>query len=104
MFTLKIKWFRHESGEGIVDESTLFVPADEVHYGAEILDHAVLHAWEDGTYLNYGILANVGEDHDYIGGTKMVQVIRENRPDVWYLVSLAWLLGPDGKTIERLTT
>lgn len=103
MFTLKIKWFRTESGEGIVDESTLFLSADSVQVGAEIKNRSELHAWEEGSYMNYAILANDG-DAEFIGGTKMVQLIRDNNKSEWYLTSLAWLLGPDGKTIERLTT
>lgn len=102
MFTLKIKWFRTEPGEGIVDESTMFLPADEVQVGSEIKNKSELHAWEEGSHFDYAILANDGDD-ELIGGTRMVQIIRDGK-SAWYLTSLAWLLGPDGKTIEKLTT
>lgn len=100
MYTLKIKWFRAEDGKGIVDESTLFLPADSVQVGSEIKSMSEMKAWEWGSFQDYSIAANDG-DHDFIGGTKLVQVTKDSKPE-WYLTSLAWLLGPDGKTIERL--
>lgn len=102
MYTLKIKWFRTEPGKGIVDENTLFLPADSIQVGSEIKSLSEMCAWERGSFQDYSIAANDGE-HEFIGGTKLVQVILDGKSE-WFLTSLAWLLGPDGKTVERLTT
>jgi hypothetical protein len=107
MYTLKIKWLRYEKVEPpddleassqtkLADETTLFIPADEIHvHGETKLEQ--MSAWEDGSYFNYMIVSteNVG------WGSRLIQVVR-NGKDTWYLVSMAWILGPDGGTIERL--
>jgi hypothetical protein len=117
MYTLKIKWMRYEQVDSrdpdyipeaspqfkLVDESTLFIAADQVVVGSEIKSVDEMKAWESGSYLNYS-MPFMSDDpvQKLMKGTRLVQVIKDNK-DTWYLTSLAWLLGPDGKTIERLT-
>lgn len=100
MYTLKIKWIRREN-DFIVDESTLFIAADEVQVHARIVTMSEMSAWSTGSYLDYSVKSeNPKEDKLYMPA-QVIQVIR-NGDTVWYLASMAWLLGPDGKTIERL--
>lgn len=101
MFTLKIKWIRLDHPEGspkdgpteVVDESTMFFLADEIQVGSVIESLDEMKAWEPGSYFNYKI--------DNMSA-RNIQVVKDGK-STWYLASMAWLLGPDGKTIEKLT-
>lgn len=115
MYTLKIKWMRFEPDteyarehpsaspqSRLADETTLFVLADVVEVGSEVKSLDEMKAWEAGDYLDYSMpFGNDDSDQKLVKGTRLIHVIRSNN-DVWYLASNAWLLGPDGKTIERL--
>lgn len=110
MYTLKIKWMRYEKvcanpdGYELADESTLFIPATQVTVHSEVKSESEMKAWEAGTYFNYSM--PYGDDdpvQKLMKGTRLISVIHDNK-DTYYLASLAWLLGPDGKTIERLTS
>lgn len=100
MYTLKIKWMRYDSEtkngpSELVDEATYFIAADEVSSHGLINHDEIeqkMSAWEPGSFFNY----HVGEMT-----CRLIQVTK-NGKDAWYLASLAWILGPDGKTIERL--
>lgn len=114
MFTLKIHWWREESHDvpdsddgkgkpirvgGSVDETTLYIPADEVHVLARILDPKTdMRHWHEGQYFNYQSISDEGGRYE----ARLIQVIRKGEDDVWYLASRAWLLGPTGDTIERV--
>lgn len=96
MYTLKIRWTRHDGG-GLADETTLFVPADEVHvHGFVEVGSDAMSSWPDGSYLDHRCVTVSGRD-----GGRLIQVSRGGA-STWYLATLAWLLGPDGKTIERI--
>jgi len=111
MFTLKIHWTRHGNSEepvaGMHDETTLFIPADEVkvhaHVPAGERESQMKHwderlandPWAPG-YFNYLSVGPSGED-----GGRLICVVR-NGDQRWYLATAAWLLGPDGGTIERV--
>lgn len=103
MFTLKIKWMRYEQGEGnfviTADETTLFIPADEIKVHGVVPSMAEMKSWPEGTFFNYAVQE---VDSTQIQPSRLIQVDRENHPSVWYLASNAWILGPDGKTIERV--
>ena len=108
MYTLKIKWMRYEkvdppkdpqaSGQyELADESTLFIPADQVTVHGAITNMDQMKSWEDGSYFNYRI-----EPTDLaVWNARLIQVTHNNK-DVWYLASMAWLMTETGKTIERL--
>lgn len=97
MYTLKIRWTRHEQGQ-LADETNLFIAADEVHVHAHIpVGSDTMKEWPEGSYFDYRNV--VGSAGDLDGG-RLIQVNKDN--STWYLASLAWLLGPDGKTIERI--
>lgn len=115
MYTLKIRWMRYEQDleyaekcpeaspqYDLADENTLFIPADLVSVGSEIKLMSEMNAWESGSFLNYTMPFN-NDPQWVMKGTRLIQVVRDGK-DTWYLASLAWLLGPDGKTIEKLTT
>ena len=121
MYTLKIKWARYETDEQYAidhpdanpqircaDETTLFIPADEVSFGSQIKSLQELHTWEEGSYFDYSIPMHMNArdsdtEKERESGTRMICVVRGGQ-NFWYLASHAWLLGPDGKTIEKLTT
>lgn len=97
MYTLKIRWFRLEKGE-LADETTLFIPADEIKVHGEITSLEQMKAWSEGSYLDYTIHQN---ESDEIISSRIIEVLKDGNMK-WYLVTRAWLLGPDGKTIENL--
>lgn len=103
MYTLKIKWQRREKGVGLVDETTKFIAADEVTVHSEIKSMDEMVHWEQSTFLDYSMPFE-SEDgvQKVMKGTRLIHVVHKDI-DTWYVASLAWLLGPDGKTIERLT-
>lgn len=115
MYTLKIRWMRYERDEEyarkhpdaspqftLADESTLFIPATQVTVHSEVKSTDEMKAWESGSYLNYSMPYMDNDPvQKLMKGTRLIQVIHDNK-DTWYLASNAWLLGPDGKTIERL--
>lgn len=106
MFTLKIKWERYEAdGEaGIVsvdvaDETTLFIAADCVKVHGEIKSLDEMKAWEDGSFQNYAI-----EPHstaNTIMPSRLIEVTH-GEETTWYLATRAWVMGPDGATIEKI--
>lgn len=100
MYTVKIKWIRYEDGER-ADESTLFIPADQVVVHGEITDESKqMKAWEPGSFFDYKIVSH--EDHKPHWTSRIIEVTLDGK-QTWYLASLAWLMGPTGQTIEKLT-
>lgn len=101
MFTLKIKWMRFEEGKvaKVVDETTLFIPADRVLVHGEITSLESMSAWEDGSFMNYAI---VNECTKEILPSRLIAV-EQGEKTIWYLLATqAWVLGPTGSTIERV--
>jgi hypothetical protein len=98
MYTLKIKWTRHdfENNGEIVDETTLFIPADEIWAHAEVNSLDEMKAWKEGDFQDYSVV-----DFEGKFSARIIKVEKNNK-STWYLASHAWLLGPDGKTIECL--
>ena len=99
MFTLKFRWTRYESNDGgpaeLVDEATYFIAADEVSSHGLVKHDEIgqkMSAWEPGSYFDYHVAEM---------DSRLIQTTKEGK-DTWYLCSHAWILGPDGKTIERL--
>lgn len=98
MFTLKIKWERFENGE-VVDETTIFVPADYVKIHGQIKSLDDMKAWAEGQFQNYAIKPT--ETGNEIMSSRLIEVYH-NDGYTWFLASRAWLMGPDGSTIERV--
>lgn len=96
MYTLKIKWMRYEDGE-LADESTLFIPAEQVTTHGLITSMDQMKAWEEGSYFNYRI-----EPTENVGWSARLIQVNLNGKLTWYLASMAWLMSDTGKTIERL--
>jgi len=97
MFTLKIRWVRYEDGE-LKDETTLFIEADQVQAHGLVLDpKEQMKSWPEGSYFDYSIEPSPNVGH----ASRLIQVDKDGK-STWYLASHAWLLGSDGKTIERL--
>lgn len=133
-FVLKIRWTRHETREpekptsyvnadidvepdmvttrivSLEDETTLFIPADEIRVHASIpagQRSQVMKHWHesDGShvapgYLNYLSVTDNGD----VGGEepgRLICVVKDG-VESWYTATHAWILGPDGGTIERV--
>ena len=110
-YTLKIKWTRHGTSDdgidGVQDEMTLFLPADEVRVHAfvpagerkNVMKHwderLAADQWAAG-YFNHLCVGPSGED----GGRLICRVLDGNQS--WHLATSAWVLGPNGDTIERI--
>lgn len=97
MFALKIKWMRFENDK-VVDETTLFIPADLILVHGEITSLDEMENWEAGSFMDYTIVNNNTKE---ILPSRLVEV---NQGDTctWYLASRAWVLGSTGSTIERV--
>lgn len=103
MFTLKIKWMRFEAGR-VVDETTLFIPADRIAVHGEILDMEKMQAWEAGSFMDYSIENDnlgISEGKPSIMPSRLIEVTKDDR-STWYLATQAWVLGTTGSTIERV--
>lgn len=112
MYTLKIHWTKHEAAKGqpltLCDEATYFVPADRVITHGSILGadiDAAMEHWDPASYTNllgvmYHDVPDVKGAIVYANG-RLINVERDGRPE-WFLASRAWLLGSDGRTIERV--
>lgn len=98
MLTLKIKWMRFEAGE-VVDETTLFIPSDRIAAHGEILSLEKMKAWPSGSFMDYSI---VNDNSKEIMPSRLIEVLVKDEQPVWYLATQAWVLGPNGQTIERI--
>lgn len=96
MYTLKIRWTRDENGV-MVDEATYFISADKVSVHGLITSMDEMRAWPEDSFFDF----HVAPAQDCPVNARLIRVEKDNK-DVWYLCSNAWVLGPDGKTIERL--
>jgi hypothetical protein len=96
MYTLKIKWWRADEVSPAADETTLFIAADEIQSHGEVTSDDQMAAWEPGDFQDYRVAAEGAK----VKG-RLICAIR-NGKSMWYLASCAWVLGPDGRTIERL--
>jgi hypothetical protein len=106
MFTLKLRYqeWRAESPDHptfLADESTQFVAADKVtdHGETGLADMA---RWEDRDYSNLLSVVFYERGSDPVFRSGHLIGVEHNGKNQWFLVSHAWLLGPDGGTIERL--
>jgi hypothetical protein len=114
MFTLKIHWTRCEGTDpgptAVVDQTDLFIPAETVAAHGEVRGVEVaetMQHWEPGSYQDYLCVTHLESADGKTGTTqfsngRLICVTRDGHSE-WYLATHAWLLGPDGKTIERLT-
>lgn len=105
MYTLKIRWMRLE-GPTVVDETTMFIPANSVEAGSIIESPKAMESWEKDSFFNYQIEvpnpeAKTSDDKKWMPA-RLITVRVDHQDTTWYLASLAWLLGADGKTIEKL--
>lgn len=111
MFTLKIHWNHWErEGDGptySTDELDLFVAADQVSaHGVIPAGEADerMAAWGPDQWRNHlDVTRTINKStttQTYSAG-RLIQVVSGGEM-TWYVASHAWLLGPDGRTIERL--
>lgn len=112
MYTLKIRWVRHEKDAesgvvGVIDETTLFISAVEVRvhrFIAASEREQAMKSWDQAgaEYLNYLCRVDLEGDAGYEDAGRLIQVVKVEGDDEWYLATHAWLLGPNGDTIERI--
>lgn len=102
MFTVKIRWFRLEDDDDgpskLADETTWFISADRVAVHGEVTSLDTMKAWKDDEYLNYTI---VNHKTEKILPSRLIEVVKDEK-STYYLASQAWIMGPDGSTIERV--
>jgi hypothetical protein len=106
MFTLKIRWMRYESEDNgpsvVVDETTLFIAADRIAVHASTTSLDTMKAWGQDEYKNYAVEIENPQDSEHtIMESRLIEVTKDDKVD-WYLASHAWIMGPDGSTIERV--
>lgn len=107
-----MKFFRYggeEPGKPVElkEEYTEFILADKVVVNSHVDGNnwqQEMSKWESGSY--YQILSVTYFDNGEMGSVqyqngRLITVERDGKAS-WYLVSHAWLMGPEGKTIERI--
>ena len=107
MYTLKIYWTRVDENDIQADETTLFIPADEIRVHGQVIEidgetpgmkHWQAADWHDYRHVTDGNLNARGPVHS-LG--RLICVKRDGF-ESYYVASRAWLLGPSGGTIERV--
>lgn len=101
MYTLKIKWYRYDYEKDpagtLEDETTLFISCEQVAVHGEITDIKDMSSWAEGDFFDYRTICNKD------GGFKARLIgVEHAGKTCWYLTSYAWVIGPEGKTIENL--
>jgi len=121
MFTLKIGWLRFDEAGIQADETTLFIPADEVRVHGQVMTidgQDTMQAWDPGDWFEYRNVHDRGSAEVDATSNNPTDVITVSLPymleagrlilvvkdgvETWYTASRAWLLGPTGQTIERI--
>lgn len=117
MFVLKMRHTKiTRKGDNVladtIESSDWFIEADRVivsarFAGREDRDRVSLSWQESGTLLEdlsswTAIERKSGDTEMIIHGGALLSATRAGET-TWYLASSAWLMGPDGRTIERLT-
>lgn len=108
MYTLKIKqtrWSRERGGEPTEVTTTDFIPADSIRVGEEFrtfVEFTALREKYDGVDREVcDRLHRRDDDYESITFGRLVRVVHGDS-SAHYAVSLAWLLGENGSTIERI--
>lgn len=120
-FTLKIRWTIFEVADRnhvvgnerqVAEETTMFLPAARVSTHAPIGQYdqtdgakpPTMGTWELDSYQNYlDVSRGSGKDGvDRRHAGRLIELIDDEGRYTWYLASFAWLLGPNGQTIERI--
>lgn len=120
-FTLKIHWLRFDEVGIQADETTLFIPADEVRVHGPLIsidgEHDPMQQWDPGDFFEYRnihdrsavevqVTSSVSVDVltrlPFIREDGRLILVRRNGVETWYTASRAWILGPTGSTIERV--
>lgn len=104
MFTLKIAWFSMDRHGIQQDETTLFIPADQVRVHSAITvidgDDTDLRHWPEGSYLEYRSVLETADGVVREDG-RLIAVVKDG-DETYYTASRAWILGANGQTIERI--
>lgn len=106
MFVLKITHRTYMNGQ-VFDEFSVFKEADEVIVHSVVKDQEKeLSAWQTDDYKDYTDTIKTESESGNVGNTRsaegrLVQIIKNDKSD-WYLITHAWIMGSDGKTIERI--
>lgn len=106
-YTLKIYWHRAHGDDNIVEQATRFIPAEEIEVHGDISNLQQMDALEVSSYSDYRWCIHsvttdeVAVEPSMMSG-KLIRVLRPDGNSQWFIASNAWLLGPDGKTIERI--
>jgi hypothetical protein len=114
MFTLKIRREVYERDGAtlptLFDQTDVFLPADRVTVNSTIqpdgrlgvIDSFGSHVDDFTGYTFHKAMTSTtaapSSEHE---PARLIHVVH-NGDEHWYLASLAWLLGPDGRTIERV--
>lgn len=100
MLTLKFKqYFYHDDqteGSNVFDENTSYFVCEHVSVYGEVVDLDELKDWGSDSYVD---LKSVLPGNNFKARLIGLEVQGKTK---WFLTSHAWLLGPDGKTIENL--
>lgn len=109
--TLKIKWQRLEcdgpqSPTRVADEHIIFVPAERVDVHGAPGESVNLEKWDQAEYGHY-VSVLVVTDGDVTTstprhGSRLISTTDAGGATAYWLVSEAWVLGPNGATIERV--
>lgn len=112
MFTLKIEQTYSEREEGkpdsVVGQSTAFYGVDSLVIQCPVRDavdrRGIHQSWAQSGSSYTDMMSTVrvpDQDEPWVQSGILIEA-KVNGESAWFLASRAWLLGPDGRTIERL--
>lgn len=91
----------------VIDLTEFYFPADNVSVGMCDEPGKLIDDWfRQGTAVNdcrnWVEIDNTSHGERVYAVARLIALGRGVDPTVWILASQAWLLGPDGRTIERI--
>lgn len=111
---LKIRWTRivqpNQGPSQVADEHLIFIPCERVDVHGVRGEHPRLDSWDEADYASYVSITQHVDDVDNASLTtsepfanpRLIATTDSDGATTYWLVSEAWILGPDGGTIERV--
>ena len=100
MYTVKIAWQRIDAEGTETDQTTFFILADQVRVHGPVTESGMTE-WQDVDFYECRIAEELENGETKLRDGRLIAA-RLKDVDTWYTASRAWLLGPDGRTIERI--
>lgn len=87
--------------QGTTDIADHFIEADSISAHDWITDDGQMAAWEPGAFEDMRSRKLLADGKTEVRSGRLIQVSQAGKSQ-WYLATRAWIMGSDGRTIERL--